>query len=381
MAVAPAHGETAPIEATREGALLHVALKGAWTIGNAARLETSLDALAADDASEIEIDGGQLERLDSAGAWLILRLSSAAQAAGKSVRLKAMPETLAFLEKNMGEGIVPPQPRPSETGFVALLERLGRAVCGIGAQAYALVGYLGLVTVESGQTAVRHRRLRFVPFLSQIERTGVDALPIIGLLGFLLGIVIAYQGVEQLKRFGAQIFTVNLVSVAMLREIGVIITSIMVAGRSGSAFTAQIGTMKLNYEVDALRTMGVNVIEILVIPRLLALLITLPLLTFFADILGLLGGATMCYFSLGISIPAFLHQLQGAIGPQTFLVGLVKAPFFAVLIALVSTFEGLQVKGDAASVGMHTTRAVVESVFLVIVCDAAFSILFSVIGF
>ncbi|OJU56150.1 MAG: hypothetical protein BGO00_13575 [Alphaproteobacteria bacterium 62-8] len=247
-------------------------------------------------------------------------------------------------------------------------------------QGYNMLGYLGQVTAETTNVIGPQKKLRWVAFANQIEQTGINALPIVGLLGFLIGIVLAYQGADQLRQFGAEIFTINLLGVGILREIGVLITSIIVAGRSGSAFTAQIGTMRVNEEIDAMQTMGLNTVDVLVLPRVLALVITLPFLTFYADVMAMIGGAMMCYVDLGISIPAFMRQLQGAVTINTFIVGLVKAPVFAFVIGLVGCFEGLNVERNAGSVGRLTTRSVVESVFLVIVLDAGFSIMFSILG-
>jgi len=214
----------------------------------------------------------------------------------------------------------------------------------------------------------------------QVEETGLTALPIVGLLAFLLGIVITYQGADQLARFGAQIYTIDFLGVGFLRELGGLVTAIIVAGRSGSAFTAQIGSMKVNQELDAMQTIGLNVAEVLVLPRVLGLIIALPLLTFFADVIGVIGGMVMCYFDLGYTIPAFLREFQSAVTMKTLLVGIIKAPVFAFLIALVGCFEGMRVEGSADSVGQLTTRSVVESIFLIIAVDAGFSVLFSVLG-
>jgi phospholipid/cholesterol/gamma-HCH transport system permease protein len=197
---------------------------------------------------------------------------------------------------------------------------------------------------------------------------------------FLMGIVLAYQGADQLKRFDMEIFTINALGIGVLREIGVLFTAIIVAGRSGSAFTAQIGTMKVNEEIDAMQTIGLNVVDVLILPRVIALVIALPLLTFYADIMAMIGGAVMCYFDLGITIPMFVRQLHDAVTINTFLVGLIKAPVFAYVIAMVGCYEGMNVERNAASVGKLTTRSVVESVFLVIVLDAGFSVLFSMLG-
>jgi phospholipid/cholesterol/gamma-HCH transport system permease protein len=209
---------------------------------------------------------------------------------------------------------------------------------------------------------------------------GINALPIVGLLSFLIGVVVAFQGADQLRQFGAEIFTVNLLGVSILRELGVLLTAILIAGRSGSAFTAQIGTMKVNQEVDALQTIGLDPVEVLVVPRVLALMIMLPILVFYANLMGLLGGMVMATTVLDISLTTFLKQLQSAVNLTTFAIGMVKAPVFAFLIALVGCFEGFNVSGSAESVGQKTTASVVEGIFLVIVFDAAFSILFSILG-
>src|SRR6202030_3592004 len=233
-----------------------------------------------------------------------------------------------------------------------------------------------LVCIVALRTLRRPSRLRLTALSSHMEQTGVDALPIVGMLSFLIGVVFAYQGADQLRRFGAEIYTVNLLGVAVLRELGVLLTAIIIAGRSGSAFTAQIGTMQVNEEIDALRTLGLDPVEVLVVPRILGLALTLPLLAVYADFMGLLGGCLMSWASLGILIPTFLDQLRSAIGEWTFWVGIVKAPFFAAIIALVGCYEGFNVERSADSVGRLTTQSVVEAIFLVILTDAAFSILF-----
>ena len=224
-------------------------------------------------------------------------------------------------------------------------------------------------------------RLRFVSLLSNIEQHGLNAMPIVGILLFLVGIVVAYQGVGQLRRFGAEIFTVDLVGISVLREMGVLISSIVIAGRSGSAFTAQIGTMQVNEEVDAIRTLGLDPLEVLVLPRLLALMIALPLLTFFANVMAILGGAFMATQTIDVTFAQFLALLRDAVTLTHFWVGMVKAPVFAFLIAMVGCFEGMRVRGSAESVGRLTTQSVVESLFLVIVFDAGFSVLFSYLGY
>ena len=205
------------------------------------------------------------------------------------------------------------------------------------------------------------RRIRFTSLIAQVQQTGLNAMPIIGLISFLIGIVLAYQGYDQLRAFGGQIFTVNLVGISVLREMGILLTSIIVAGRTGSSFTAQIGTMQVNEEVDALRTLGLDPLDVLVLPRVTALMISLPLLTFYSDMCALLGGGLACVLLLDMSPSQFLTQLGHAVTLQHFLVGMSKAPIFALLIAMVGCFEGLRVSGSAESVGQLTTQSVVEA--------------------
>jgi phospholipid/cholesterol/gamma-HCH transport system permease protein len=236
------------------------------------------------------------------------------------------------------------------------------------------------VTVTFAGVVLRPGRLRVRAVIAHVERIGLHALPILGLLSFLIGVVLAYQGADQLRVYGAEIFTVNLLGVSILRELGGMMTAILVAGRSGSAFTAEIGTMKVNEEVDAMRTLGLDPVEVLVLPRLIAMVIALPLLTLFANLVALGGGAAMVVFILDIGLPQFLAQLGEAVHVSTFWAGMVKAPVFALLIGLVGCYEGLQVSSSAESVGRRTTRSVVESIFLLLVVDAAFSVVFAQLG-
>ena len=358
-----------------------LAMGGAWTIAESARLDRELNALTLSPGIT-EIDASKISRLDRSGAWLLLRTRRGLEAAGAKISSFSLPELYQPLLKNLD------QPRKAEPhksrippGFRGRLYKIGRATVHAYTQGVEMLAYLGRVTVESGEAIIKPRgNLRVAALFHQVEETGINALPIVGLLAFLIGIVLAYQGADQLKRFSAEIFTINLLGVGVLREIGGLITAIIVAGRSGSAFTAHIGTMRVNDEIDAMQTMGLNTVDNLVLPRILGLMIALPLLTFYSDIMGLLGGAFMCYFQLGLTIPVFLRQLSEAVTVNTMLVGLVKAPVFAFVIALVGCYEGFQVERNAASVGLLTTRSVVESIFLIIVLDAAFSIVFSVLG-
>ena len=353
-----------------------LAVGGAWTIAESARLDRELNALNAEGAKEI--DASKVTRLDSAGAWLLLRTR---RAIGGSGALN-VPERYGPLLENLDQENTP-EPHRSRipTGFRGRLYKIGRATMLAWHQTVSILEYLGRVTIETGEAIARPKHnLRIAAMVHQVEETGINALPIVGLLSFLIGVVLAYQAVDQLKQFGAQNLTVNGLGIIILREMGVLMTSIIVAGRSGSAFTAQIGTMRVNEEIDAMQTMGLNTVDTLVLPRIIGLVIALPLLTLYADIMGLIGGAIMCYFDLGMTFPVFLRQLQGAVTVNTLVVGLIKAPVFAFVIALVGCYEGFQVERNAASVGLLTTRSVVEAVFLVIVLDAAFSIMFSVLG-
>jgi phospholipid/cholesterol/gamma-HCH transport system permease protein len=355
---------------------------GAWTIGQSAQLDQQLRDFHPGGTGVIEIDASQIEKLDSAGAWLLLRTRRMLEAADRKVSHLALPDLYVPLLENLAAAhMAPPAAPRGPMTFTHRLARIGKATVLTARQGYQILGYLGRVTVETGEAIVKPRHnLHIAAIAHQVEETGINALPIVGLLAFLIGIVLAYQGADQLKRFGAEVFTINLLGVGVLREIGGLITAIIVAGRSGSAFTAQIGTMRVNEEIDAMQTMGLNTIDTLVLPRIIGLVVALPLLTFFADIMGLIGGAVMCDVQLGITIPVFMRQLQDAVSTNSFLVGMIKAPVFAFVIALVGCYEGFQVERNAASVGALTTRAVVESVFLVIVLDAAFSVMFSVLG-
>ncbi|MEP6828959.1 MAG: MlaE family lipid ABC transporter permease subunit [Rhizomicrobium sp.] len=357
---------------------------GQWTIAESARLDQQLRSLEPGSGGAITMDASGIERLDSTGAWLLLRTRRALEDAGRTVSALDVPERYTSLLKNLDRNAPSQSARqhgPHMSPWTYRLYRIGKATIEAGRQGWRMLGYLGRVTVETGEMiAAPRKNLRFAAMVNQIEETGISALPIVGLLSFLIGVVIAYQSIEQLRKFNAEFLTIDGLGIITLREMGVLMTSIIVAGRSGSAFTAQIGTMRVNQEIDAMQTMGLNTVDTLVLPRIIGLVISLTVLTLYADVMGLIGGGLMCYFNLGITIPAFLRELQHAVNVSTLLVGLIKAPVFAFVIALVGCYEGFQVERNAASVGQLTTRSVVESVFLVIVLDAAFSIMFSVLG-
>ncbi len=368
------------IETQRDGQTLTLRPVGRWLVTGSAARDRSVEGFDAKGVSKALIDFKSLEALDTVGAWLVLRLKAALAKAGADVSIENLSEHFDPLIKQVEK--FQPEPSPQSTRHPSVVIDILSSI-GEWTMAHLLgmrngLGFLGLVTVRSWRVVRQPKRLRFVAFISQVQRTGPAALPIVGLLSFLIGVVIAYQGADQLKQFGAEIFTVNLLGVGFLRELGVLLCAIIVAGRSGSAFTAEIGSMQVNEEIDAMTTIGLDPIEVLVLPRLAALLVTLPLMTFYANVMGLLGGAVVCDLALGIPLPIFVQQLSQSIaGSAVFWLGLIKAPFFAICIALVGCHEGLRVERSAESVGRRTTLAVVESIFLVIVFDAAFSIIFA----
>lgn len=381
---APSDPRVAPpwVKAERDGALLELALGGQWTTPHAAALDERLGRIERGGATRAAIDATAISALDSNGGWLLLRTKGQLIAAGLRLERFDVPSHFApLLSRIEAEHMEHHVEVATRRSLFTLAERIGRATMRVGKQGLGIAGYVGLVTVEWFRVHLKPRHnYRLTAVIHQIEETGLNALPIVGLLMFLIGVVLAYQGADQLRRFDLEILTVNALGIGVLREIGVLFTAIIIAGRSGSAFTAEIGTMKVNEELDAMQTVGLNVVDVLILPRVIGLVIALPLLVFYADAMAMLGGAAMCYFNLGITLPMFLRQLQSAVTVNTLLVGLVKAPVFAYVIGMVGCYEGMNVERNAASVGKLTTRSVVESVFLVIVLDAGFSVLFSLLG-
>jgi phospholipid/cholesterol/gamma-HCH transport system permease protein len=374
-------GAASALELLREGAGLRLRFVGAWTTRELARHDEALRHLDLQGAREVAVDLGACSAIDSAGAWVLDRTLDDLRRRGAAVTLVDCSPVIETLLGTIARKHVdlPPAPRP-ENPLIAVAIRIGRETIRIGRECTDLLSFLGLTVTVFLRSLLRPWRIRLVPLISHMEQTGLNALPIVGLISFLVGVVLAYQGADQLALFGAQIFTVNLVAVGVLREMGILLTAIIVAGRSGSAFTAQIGTMKVNEEVDAMRTLGLDPMEVLVMPRVFALVLVLPLLTFYADLMGLLGGAVMATLVLDISFFQFARQLSDAVTLWTFWIGIIKAPLFAFIIGMIGCYEGLQVSRSAESVGRQTTRAVVEAIFLVIVLDALLSIFFSIIG-
>ncbi len=356
------------------------AAHGCWVISGLAAADAALRQWRPE--GPVVIDLGALERLDTAGAWILHRTLKDLRAQDlKADFANAQPDHAALLARvaiNDRPGPIEP---PQSNSALNVLAEIGAGMSGAFMEARALLGFLGLTMATLGRAIANPSRLRWTPLIYHLEAVGFNAVPIVALISFLIGVVLAYQGATQLRQFGAEIFTVELVAISVLREIGILLTAIIVAGRSGSAFTAQIGSMKLNEEIDAMRTLALDPMEMLVLPRVLALIIALPMLGFIADIMGLFGGAIMCWIVLDITPGLYLQRLNEWVPLAHFWVGIIKAPFFALMIGLIGCFEGLQVEGGAESVGRLTTKSVVEAIFMVIVVDAIFSIYFAVIEF
>lgn len=369
------------LDSQRESGWLVLSFCGDWTTRSIGPEQDAALDVSSQGVERIRIALDRLGEIDTVGAWLVWRTRRDLEARGLAVEVEggaaAQRDLIDTVSLQAADVPAPPKP-PS--AFVSVLLHLGEATYFVGREARDLIAFLGQTISVLLRALVQPRRLRVKAIVNQMEVTGLNAMPIVGLISFLIGVVLAYQGADQLARFGAQIFTVNLVGIGVLREMGIILTAIIVAGRSGSAFTAQIGTMKVNEEIDAMQTIGLDPMDVLVLPRVIALVLVLPLLTFYADLMGLLGGAVMASVSLDISFVQFARQLNDAVPMWAFWVGMIKAPIFAFVIALVGCFEGFKVSRSAESVGLRTTASVVESIFLVIVLDAMFSIFFSVIG-
>lgn len=362
------------VERTAEGSLARA--RGAWTVHHAASLSAALGALPVSGFQRIDVSA--IDALDSTGAMLLLRvLPRDSEGLPDLTHLAGLtPQRAALIRRVVQAQNVDTATVPPPSALQALLARIGETVLSIAAQSRQLLGFLGLLITTWLRVLPRPARWRLTSVVHHLEQTGLNAVPIVALLSFLVGAVVAYLGATVLEQFGAGLYTVDLIGFAFLREFGGLLAAILVAGRSGSAFTAQIGAMKNREEIDALETIGLDPIEVLVLPRLAALLVALPILTFIAMIAGLVGGMAVGATSLDISPVLFVTRLQESIPPRHFWVGMVKAPMFALLIALVGCLEGFKVSGSAESVGAHTTSSVVQSIFLVILIDAICAVVF-----
>jgi phospholipid/cholesterol/gamma-HCH transport system permease protein len=352
------------------------AVSGPWTLPHLAGL-VGRAASARVPAAPCTIDARALTRLDTAGALLLIRTLRRSGQPLQAHRFEGIrPADEALLRLVASRLDAPVAVREPRSSFRDLLERMGGAVERVWLQTRELLGFVGLTLLTLAGLVGGKKKLRWTSTVFHMEQTGLDAVPIVALLSFLVGAVVAFLGATVLRDFGAAIFTVELVSYSFLREFGVLLTAILLAGRSGSAFTAQIGSMKSREELDAIQTLGLDAIELLVLPRLLALLVMLPVLTFIAMLMGIIGGGLVGTLALGITPGMFITRLHEMTDLRHFWVGMIKAPVFAFLIAVVGCLEGIKVEGSAESVGRHTTASVVQSIFLVIVFDAAFAMFF-----
>lgn len=373
------HTPTVTIEGEAERTV--AALAGDMVIAHVDALRRAMAPLS-ERRGSVEIDLSQVDALDTSGAWLVVELRRRLTAAGAKVTLAGVTEPQSGLidtvEASLPDHGLPERPR---RGLADWLADVGAATATTGATLRDMLGLLGMVLACIAGLVLRPWRLRLTSLVHHMQASGLNAVPIVALMAFLIGIVLAFQGAAELRQFGAEIFVVDLISISLLRELGVLLTAIIVAGRSASAYTAAIGAMKMREEVDAMRTLGLDPVAVLVVPRVLALIVMLPVLAFIADMAGLIGGAMMSWIELGVSPGVFRARLVDDTDVRHFVVGMVKAPFFAALIGLIGCYQGLKVEGDTESLGRLTSDSVVMAIFAVIVADALFSIFFSIIDY
>ncbi len=358
---------------------MNIALSGRLVVAKLG--EVGAQVAVAATASDVTLDLSAVDAMDTAGAWLVIDTQTGIQERGGRCDIvnasKVHAELLDVVRQSIPKKDSATKPRH---GFLDWLEAIGQKTWHGIHGLFEILGFLGSVVARLGFVAIHPRRLRLISLVHHMQEIGFNAIPIVSLMAFLIGVVMAFQGAVQLRQFGAEVFVVDLIAISILRELGILLTAIIVAGRSGAAFTAAIGSMKMREEIDAMQTLGLDPIEVLVLPRVLALVFVLPLLGFVADVMGLLGGAMMSWIELGVSPGMFQTRLYDSVDVWHYAVGLIKAPFFAVIIGIVGSYEGMKVGGDAESLGRLTSTSVVLSIFLVIVADAMFSIFFAVVG-
>lgn len=359
------------------GRALH--LEGRLDLAHVTTLHRRLETLAADGPLTVDLTG--VVALDTAGAWALARLAARHDAAGHRLTWQgARPDHAALLHSVTAALPDDAPPRPARASLADLMERLGRASMNGVKFLAELLAMLGLFADRLVRALLRPRDFRMTSLVHHCHEVGVKAVPIVALMAFLIGVVLAFQGSAQLRQFGAEVFVVDLIAISILRELGILLTAIIVAGRTASAFTAAIGSMKMREEVDAMRTLGLDPAQVLFVPRILALLLMLPILGLIANVAGLLGGALMSWVELGISPAMFQTRLVEGTSVNHVMVGMVKAPVFALIIGIVGCHAGMKVESNAESLGRMTSNAVVTAIFAVIVADAAFSIFFAQIG-
>lgn len=355
-------------------------VSGSWTLPYYSSLNQLVGAIQRQKPSVAEFNLDQLTQVDTAGAALIVKLAGA-EALLSALDRSALADEQRQLLKTVAEAMAQPRYQPTPVNPVVLfLAQAGQNVTAIARLVWILAGFIGQTLTTLFFIVPRPKRWRFTSFVAAVHDTGLNALPIVALLTFLVGAVVAFLGATVLDDFGASIYTVNLVAFSFLREFGVLLAAILMAGRTASSFTAQIGAMKVNEELDAIRTLGLNPVELLVIPRVLAMMLSLPVLTFVGMIAGMAGGAVVCALVLDIPLSQFMAIVQRDVAINHFLVGIGKAPVFAFLIAVIGCLEGFKVAGSAQSVGEHTTSSVVQSIFMVILLDSVAALFFMEMG-
>jgi phospholipid/cholesterol/gamma-HCH transport system permease protein len=370
------------LERIAQGNGLALCAAGSWTARYAPVLErivTDAEKLTG-SRPNIFIDVSQVSKLDTFGAWLIERLRRSLTQGGIEAKIAGLSANYSSLVDEVREVKTAPPVDSEPVTITGMLEQVGRSVVGFGAAMVRLVDMFGAVLAAAGHVIAHPSGFRLTSTVHHLEQVCWRAVPIVALITFLIGCIISQQGLFHFRQFGADIFVVDMLGVLVLREIGVLLVAIMVAGRSGSAYTAELGSMKMREEIDALRTMGFDPIEVLVLPRMLALIIALPVLAFLGAMMALWGGGLVAWLYGGIDPEAFLLRLRDAISIDHFTVGIIKAPVMAAVIGLVACVEGLAVEGSAESLGQHTTSSVVNGIFLVIVMDGVFAIFFASIG-
>jgi phospholipid/cholesterol/gamma-HCH transport system permease protein len=370
------------LESRREGERLTLALQGEWRAAFVPKILAEIRAVDLEGVREAQIDAATAGRLDMAGAWVLDDLTRTLAAKSIPVQFTgAEPQTLQLVRSALYSDRRTKPRALLEDEHDNPVEMLGRTAVERLQDVREGLNFVGQVAVVFLRAFASWRRLRPISVVRHVYDTGITAIPIVSLIAFLISVIIAYLSASQLRNYGADIYVVDLVTVGVLRELGVLLTAIIVAGRTGSAFAAEIGSMQLNEEVDALDATGVDAVESLVLPRILGLVIALPLLTFIADLIGLAGGALLCQYLLDMPLQQFITRANEAIAPTTFWAGIIKAPVFALLIAMAGTYRGLQVHGSSRELGRLTTVAVVQAIFLVLLADALFAVFYMKIDF
>jgi phospholipid/cholesterol/gamma-HCH transport system permease protein len=375
---------TAPLlSATPSGEVLELRPGGSWTAANASALEQLSDAVGPqlDRSAAVRVDMTEIRELDTLGAWLLEKMSRRAASAGHRADVTGIADNYAGLIEEVRQvNRRTPAPVPAPNPLIAKVGDIGRSTIGAREDVTAFLGMLGSLCIALLGVLRRPRSLRLTSLVYQLFRVGWQAIPIVALITFLIGAIIAQQGIFHFRKFGAESYVVDMVGILVLRELGVLIVAIMVAGRSGSAYTAELGSMKMREEIDALSTMGLDPVEVLILPRIVALICALPILSFIGAMAALYGGGLVAWFYGGMEPAIFIARLHEAVTVTHFEVGIIKAPFMALVIGIVACSEGLRVKGSAESLGRRTTTSVVKSIFLVIVLDGLFAIFFASIG-